>query len=98
MEVAIPAARNFLAPLGIIAPPSAINARIEKKMHGSRTTTLISLNKEMNGTMKTVLTFEDSNILLEGVIKTIKNKTKKQKGGFLRMLLGSLRANPLGNI
>ena len=41
---------------------------------------------------------EDSNILLKGVTKTIKNKTKEQKGGFLSMLLGTLGTSLLGNL
>ena len=52
----------------------------------------------MNDIMKIVQALEDSNILLKGVTKTIKNKTKEQKGGFLSMLLGTLGANLLGNI
>ena len=48
--------------------------------------------------MKVVQSLEDSNILLKGVSKTIKNETKEQKGGFLIMLLGTLRASLLGNI
>ena len=32
----------------------------------------------------------DFNILLKGVTKTIEDETKKQKGGFLSMLLGTL--------
>ena len=48
--------------------------------------------------MKIVQTFEDSNILLKEVTKTSKKKTKKQKGGFLNMLLGSLGASLLGNL
>ena len=32
------------------------------------------------------------------VNKTIKNKTKEQKGGFLSMLLGTLGAKLLGNL
>ena len=36
---------------------------------------------------------ETTNILLKGVSKTIKNETKKQKGGFLSMLLGTLGAS-----
>ena len=38
------------------------------------------------------------NILLKGVTKTIKNKTKEQKGGFLSMLLSTLGASLLGNL
>ena len=52
----------------------------------------------MNDIMQTVLTLEDSNILLKGVTKTIKNVTKEQKGGFLSMLLGTLGASLLGNL
>ena len=36
--------------------------------------------------------------MLKGVTKTIKNETKKQKGGFLSMLLGTLDASLLGNL
>ena len=49
-------------------------------------------------TIKIVQAFEDSNILLKGVTKTIKNVTKEQKVGFLSMLLGTLEAGFLGNI
>ena len=48
--------------------------------------------------MKIVQSLEDSNILLRGVTKTIKNETKKQKGGFLSMLLGTLGSSLLGNL
>ena len=74
----------------------------KKKIHGSGTTTLIISNEEMNDIMKIVQALEDSNILLKGVTKTIKNKTKEQKGGvftlgasFLENLLagkGNVRA------
>ena len=47
-------------------------------------------NKEMNDMKKIVQALEDSNILLKGVTKTIKNETKEQKGGFLSMLFGTL--------
>ena len=98
MKVAIPLAKNVLAPLGITAAASAIDAGIQKKIHGSGTTTLIISNKEMNDIMKIVQALEDSNILLKGVTKTIKNETKEQKGGFLSMLLGTLGASLLGDI
>ena len=35
---------------------------------------------------------------MEGAIKTIKSEIKEEKGGFLSMLLGTLRASLLGNI
>ena len=52
----------------------------------------------MNDLIKIVQAREDSNILLKGVTKTIKNETKEQKGGFLSMLLGTLGASLLGNL
>ena len=36
----------------------------------------------MNDIMKNIKALEDSDILLKGVTKTIKNETKEQKGGF----------------
>ena len=98
MKVAVPLAKNILAPLGRTAAASAIDAGVQKKTHGSGTTTLIISNEEMNNIMKIVLTLEDSNIFLKGVTKTIKNETKEQKGGFLSMLLGTLGASLLGNL
>ena len=62
-----------------------------KKKHGSGTTILIISDEEMNDIMKIAETLEDSNILLKGVTKTFKNKTKEQKGGFLSMLLRTIR-------
>ena len=52
----------------------------------------------MNDIMKIVQALEDSNILLKGVTKTIKNETKSQSGGFLSMLLGTLGASFLGDL
>ena len=98
MKVAISLAKNVLAPLGITAAASAIDAGIQKKIHGSGTTTLIISNEEMNDIMKIVQALEDSNILLKGVTKTIKNETKEQKRGFLSILLGTLGASLLGNL
>ena len=48
--------------------------------------------------MKIVQALEESNILLKGVTKTIENETRKQKGGFLSMLLGTLGDSLLGNV
>ena len=47
-------AKNILAPLGITAAASAIDAWIQTKIHGSGTTTLIISNKEMNDIMKII--------------------------------------------
>ena len=77
MKVAVTLAKNILAALVITATASAIDAGIQKKMHGSGTTTLIISNKEINDIMKIVQALEDSNILLKEVTKTIK-RTKRE--------------------
>ena len=69
MKAAIPLAKKNLPPLGIIAAALAIDAEIQKKIHGSGTTTLIVSNEEMNNIIKIVQALEDSNILLKGVTK-----------------------------
>ena len=55
-------------------------------------------NEEMNDIIKIVQALEDSNVLLKGVTKTINGETKEQKGGLLRMLLGTLGASLLGDL
>ena len=82
MKVAVPLTKNILAPLVITAAASAIDAGIQKKIHDSGITTLIISNEEMNDIMKIVQALQDSNILLKGVTKTIKNETREQRGGF----------------
>ena len=62
MKVAIPLATNVLAPLGITAVSWAIDARIQKNIYGSGTTTLMISNEEMNDIIKIVQALEDSNI------------------------------------
>ena len=52
----------------------------------------------MNDIMKIVQALEDSNILLEGIAKTMKNETKEQIGEFLSMFLGTLEAILLVNM
>ena len=52
----------------------------------------------MNDIMKIVQALEDSNILLKGVTKTIKNETKEKKGRFLSMFSGTLGTIFLGNV
>ena len=83
MKVAIPLAKNILAPLGITAAASAIDAGIQKKIHGSGTTALIISKEEMNDIiLKIVQALENSNILLKGATKTIKMKQKNKKEDF----------------
>ena len=103
MKVALPLAKNVLAPLGLTAAMSAIDGSIQKKIHGSGVTKgagvkLIIEQEDMNDIMKIIKALQHSGILLKGVSKTIKNETKEQKGGFLSMLLGTLGASLLGNL
>ena len=67
-------------------------------MNSTSFTTLIISNKEINDIMKIVQVFKNSNILLKGVTKTIKNETKEQKGGFLGLLLVTLGDSLLRNL
>ena len=69
-------AKSILAPLGITAAASVIDAWIQKKIHGSDRTALIISNKEMSDIKKIVQALEDSNTLLKGVTKTTKNEIK----------------------
>ena len=46
----------------------------------------------MKDIIKTVISLEDSNLLPQGVSKTIQNEAKEQIGGFLSMLLGNILA------
>ena len=79
---------------------------IHKKILGSENplsshndnTVLIISNDEMEDIIKTVKSLEDSGLLLKGVTETVQNEVKEQKGGFLRILLGSLGASLLGNL
>ena len=97
MKVALPLAKNVLAPLSLTAAISAIDGSIQKKIHGSGVKLIIE-QEDMNDIMKIIEALENSGILLKGVTKTIENETKEQKGGFLSLLLGTLGASLLGNL
>ena len=60
MKVVVPLAKNILTPLVITVAASSIDAWIEKKRHGSGTTTLIISIEEMNEITKIVQTLQDS--------------------------------------
>ena len=64
----------------------------------SRVATLIIPIEEINDIKKTVKSLEKSSLLIKEVSKTIKNEVKKQKGGFLGMLLDTLGASLLRNL
>ena len=52
----------------------------------------------MKSIMKIVKSLEEFGLLILGITETIKNEAKEQKGGFLRMLLGTLAASVLENM
>ena len=79
MKVAVPLAKNILTPLGITAAASVIDAGIQKKIHGSRTTALIISNEQISAIRKIFQALEGSNILMKGVIKPSKTKQKNKK-------------------
>ena len=60
--------------------------------------TLIISNYKIEDIIKIVKSLEDSGLLLKRVTETVQNEVKKQKGGFLTMLLGTLGASLLGNL
>ena len=97
MKVAMPLAKNVLAPLGLTAAMSAIDGSIQKKIHGSGVKLIIE-QEDMNDIIKIIEALENSGILFKGVTKTIENETKEQRGEFLSMLLGTLGASLLGNL
>ena len=95
-----PSAKSVLIPLGLSAAAWAADAGIHKKILGSgkhpsesdscNNAILIISNDETKGIIKTVISLEDSNLLPQGVSKTIQNEAKEQIGGFLSMLLGNI--------
>ena len=101
LKTGLPLLKSVIKPLGLLgltAASSAIDAGVQKKIYGSGTTSLVISSEEMNDIMKIVQALEDSNILLKGFPKTIKNETKEEKGGFLSMLLGTLGASLPGDL
>ena len=82
-----PSAQSFLIPLGLIAGASAADAIIHKEIFGLGMNTLIISNKEIDDIMKMAKPLEDSDLLIKGVCKIIKNEAYEQKGRFLSMLL-----------
>ena len=97
MKVAMPLAKNVLAPLGLTAATSATDGSIQKKIHGLGVKLIIE-QEDMNDIIKIIEALENSGISLKEVTKTIENETKEQRRRFLSMLLGTLRASLLGNL
>ena len=87
MKVAMPLAKNVLAPLGLTAAMSAIDGSIQKKIHGSGVKLIIE-QEDMKDIMKIIKALENSGILLKGVSKTIKMKLKNKEVDFYVCYLG----------
>ena len=85
-------ANSVLLPLELTAAAAATDTAIHKKIIASGNTRLITYNEEMNNIMKIIKSLEESALLIKQFSETIKNETKKQKGGFPGMLLVSLGA------
>ena len=70
---------------------SATDAAIQKKMYGSGTKTIKFSNKDLDNMTKIVKALEDSDVLMKGVTKTLKNDIKKGVAlPLIPMLLGTL--------
>ena len=99
-----PLAKSVLIHLGLTAAASAADAGIHKKILGSgnpsssHNTVLIISNDETHDIIKIVKSLEDSGLLIKGVTETVQNEGKKQTGGFLSMLLGTLGLSLLANL
>ena len=104
MKVVGRLATNIFVQLGIKTAALVIDARIQKKIHGFRTTTSVLWNEERNDLIKIIQVLVDSNISEEGVtkknrrLKIKRNDKKKKKKAFLEMLLRTLGASLLGNM
>ena len=76
MKVAMPLAKNVLAPLGLAAAMSATDGSIQKRMRGEGIKLVIE-QEDKNDFIKIIVALENSGILLKGVTKTIENETKE---------------------
>ena len=85
MKVAMPLAKNVLAPLGLTAAMSATDGSIQKKVRGDGIKLMID-NEDMNDIMKIIKALEKSGILLNGVGKTIENEVKEQRWVFKHVI------------
>ena len=77
IKPALSLGKTILAPLGLRTTISATDAVIRKKMYGSGTKTVRFSNKDLDDMTKTVKALQDSDVLIKGVTKTLKNDIKK---------------------
>ena len=98
LKIDTPLATKVLPVLVLSAAVSSIDGAIQKKIHGSGTTTLVISNKELGDVLKINQALENSGVLLKGISKTINNDIKEQNGNGLGMILGTLGASFLGSL
>ena len=89
--------KSFLIPLRL-AVAAVTGAAVQKRIFGSGMITMIILNEEVHDITKIVKSLEDDGLLIKVFSETLQNEAKKQTGGFLGMLLGTLGASLLGNL
>ena len=65
-------------PFGLSAAMSATDATIQKKIHGSGTTTVIISNEEMEDKMQIDKSLEESGLLIKKLLKQLKMKKKNK--------------------
>ena len=86
-----PLTKSVLIPLGLTATALETDAAIHKKMFqygrlsdlATRTIRCIISNEEIHDIMKIFKSLEESDVLIKGVIETIKMKQKNKKEDFL---------------
>ena len=96
IKPALSLGKNTLAPLGLSVAMSVTDAAIQQNMYRSGTKTVEFSNKDLDDMTKIVKALEDSDVLMKGVTKTLKNDIKN--GGALSlipMLLDTLGASLL---
>ena len=105
MKVAVPMAKNVLAPLATMASAFAIDGATQRKMRGQgvrragKGITLVISNKGMDDIIKIIKSLENSDVFLDGVGETVKHEIKKkQEWGYLRMLFAFLGTSIIGNM
>ena len=76
IKPAISLGKNILAPLGLSAAMSATDVAIQKIMYGSGIKTVKFSNKDLDDMTKIVKVLEDSDVLMKGITKILKNDIK----------------------
>ena len=90
-KVAVPLAKNILAPLGITVTASVIDAGIQKKIHSLGTTMLMISNKEMNDIMKIFKLLKTLIFYWKESLKQLKMK-QKNKMKIFKYVAGCFRS------